>query len=441
MSEDNISDTQKLEMQYAELLKKKTDFMANEVAAYEEQASKTAKATKAKEDEDAKEAQYIAFKERLYKENPKMEPTPSLDPMANSGSPMKTTNPKMMAYRQYHDDFLKAHGTDPVSMYNYGSDAHIAYLDGHEAYAFTGSDDGCVDAMDSWSPADYYCSMMWHGVQNYGQLAGKVTVRGCDINAGNGGVVQIRNVSATHGVQTLTLSQGCSCLDCSGTTVSTYTATIDIHGIYRVICDIDEFRVGGMYKPAVIESMARDIANGKDREIWSQLIGAPTPGQTVTLPADLACSGTIVGSCCSMAANLYQSIIRMEALMREAGYFKSAEPTLIMSPTVAAVLKYKEGTSSPQWYDSSFSVTNGLLTKIGSINVIEYGDGPTCADSTQTIAVMIDPSRAVSEFYGKRPQFKEDEDPIECLSTKLVAVEYVAIDDLDQGAIGHIINP
>jgi len=32
MSEDNISDTQKLEMQYAELLKKKTDFMANEVA-------------------------------------------------------------------------------------------------------------------------------------------------------------------------------------------------------------------------------------------------------------------------------------------------------------------------------------------------------------------------------------------------------------------------
>ncbi len=439
MTEDEISETQKLEMQYQELMKKKMDFMSQEVAAYEEQASKKAEEEKTKLAEETKEAQYLSFKERFIKDTG-MEATPAIDPMANSATPM-TVNSEMAVFKQYHDDFLKAHGTDPTNYYSYGSNAHLANMSGTEAYAFTDSDSGCADNVDAWSPADYYCSMIWHGVQNYGQLAGKVTVRGCNIGYGDGGLAQIRVIAATNSVETLALSEGCTCLTCVADTFTTYTATIDIHGAYRVICDIDEFRIGKMYKPVVLETMARDIANGKDKEIWSQLIGAPNPGNTVTLPADLACTGTVLGSCCSLAANLYQSIIRLEALMRESGYFKEAAPILIMSPTVAAVLKYKEGISSPQWFDTAFTVENGLLTKIGHINVIEYGDGPTCATSTQTIAVIVDPTRAVSEFYGKRPYFKTDDDPIECLSTKLVAAEYVAIDDLDNGAIGHIINP
>ena len=442
MTEDEISDTQKLEVQYQELMAKRNAFMAQEVAAYEEQASKKAEEEKNKLAEDAKEAQYLSFKERLYKENPGMEATPAIDPMAASSPAINVSNPKMAAYKQYHDDFLRANGTeDPTNIYNYGSNAHQAYLDGMESYAFTDSDKLCQDDVDSWSPADYYCSMVWHAAQNYGQLAGKVTVRGCDIKAGDGGVAQIRVISARTSRTTLTLSQGCACISCSSNTFSTYTATIDIYGAYSVICDIDEFRIGGMYKPAVIKSMAMDLAHNKDRVIWTQLISAPAPGNTVTLPDDLACNGATGGSCCSMAARLYQNIIRLEALMRADGYFKECPPTLIMSPTVAAILKYKDGASIPMWFDSQFTVTDGLLTSIGHINIIEYNDGPQCTASTATIAIMIDPCRAVSEFYGKPPSWKEDDDPIECLSYKLVLHEYVAIDELDQGAIGHIINP
>ena len=452
MSEDTISETQKLEMQYAELLKKKTQFMAQEVTAYEEQASKKLEETKAKEAEEAKEAQYLAFKEKMAKEY-KLDPTPSLDPMANSGSPTQTSNPKMMVYKQYHDEYLKSKGIENV--YGYGSPAHLMNIDpaggnvslpaNFNPYAFTDSDSQCQDDVDAWSPADYYCSMVWHAAQNYGQLAGKVTVGGCDISAGNGGVAQIRTLSARTSRTTLSLSQGCSCISCTSNTFSTYTATIDIYGAYSVICDIDEFRIGSVYKPAVIESMARDLAYNKDRVIWTQLLSPAKPGQSVTLQAVLGCAGVIssgANSCCSLASNLYASIIRLEAQMRESGYFGEAEPILIMSPTVAAILKYKEALNSPAWFDSSFVVENGLLKRIGNINIIEYGDAPSCSGTSGvTFAIMIDPTRAVSEFYGKHPTWKEDDDPIECLSYKLVLHEYVAIDDLDPGAIGHIVAP
>jgi len=441
MSEDEVSDIQKLEMQYAELLKKKMSFIEKEVAAAEEAEKAKEEEEEQKKEEEEEEAKYMAFKERFVKEM-NLDTRPAIDPMANSEKqPVNILRAKgTEALTAYREAFYKKHGIEnPVA---YGSDAFVAQMDGLEGYAFTDSDSGCADDVDAWTPADYYCDMIWHGKITYGYLSGKITVQGCQLKNGDGGVAQIRLISARNSATTLSMSQGCTCISCVSNTWSTYTATTDVIGDYAVICDIDEFRAGDVLKPSVIESMSRGIAHNIDWQIYNELLTVATPGQTVTLPQALDCDGgAATGSCCSVAGALFDNIIRLEALMRGGNYFDTEDPYLLIHPTIAAVLKYKDGIQSPPWFQSQMTVQDGVLTKIGSIRVIEFPMSEACtASSGVTIGIMIDPARAVSEIYGKKPFFKMDDDPIECLSTKIVAGVYVAIDDLDANAIGHIVT-
>ncbi|GAI11290.1 unnamed protein product, partial [marine sediment metagenome] len=62
-------------------------------------------------------------------------------------------------------------------------------------------------------------------------------------------------------------------------------------------------------------------------------------------------------------------------------------------------------------------------------------------DAALTVAVLLDPTRAIGEAYGKKPFLKTDEDPIECDSWKYVMRCYIAVQCLDYLAIGHIVNP
>lgn len=434
MPEENIQET---ELMYQSLMKQKIERMKAEELQYAAEKKKEEELAAQKTAVEKQELAYQDFKDRFIKEM-KLD---SSSPIGGSGSDVRVVasgvNSEMLQFQTYHKKFLEQHGIEKSVAY--GSDYHIGVLEGN--FAYTDSDSGCVDVVDDWVPADYYCSMIWQAKQNFGYLAGKVTVRGCDINAGNGGVAQIRVVGARTSVTTLTMSQGCTCVSCLSNTWTTYSTTVDVLADYTVLCDIDVFKAGTVLKPAVIEAMSRNLARELDNRIYYELYNA-IPGYTQTLAAVLDCNGGLSGSCCSLASNLYESIIALEATMREAGYFDQAKPVLIISPTVAAILKYKDTPSAPAWMNSQVQVSKGQVITIGNIDVIEYPDAISCAaTSALTLCLLIDPTRAVSEIYGKRPTFKMDYDPIECFSTKIVAAMWVAVDELDTGAIGHIVSP
>jgi len=81
------------------------------------------------------------------------------------------------------------------------------------------------------------------------------------------------------------------------------------------------------------------------------------------------------------------------------------------------------------------------LAQIGNIKVIESCHANTCTDlSGQEMAILIDPTRAIGEAWGKRPTFKVDDDPIECGSQKIVLRMWADFATLDTGAIGHVVN-
>ena len=124
--------------------------------------------------------------------------------------------------------------------------------------------------------------------------------------------------------------------------------------------------------------------------------------------------------------------------MREANY---SPDYVIMSPTIATYFKYKGNHDVMRWMDGNINVTNGILTKIGNLKVIEYCGANTCTDlSGQELIIVIDSSRAVGAAFGKKPFLKSDEN-IDCNSTTYAMWSYAAFAELDTGAIGHVVNP
>ena len=303
--------------------------------------------------------------------------------------------------------------------------------------------DDCGDDVAHWRPADVWCNAIWYAAQCGRQLSGVVTYRGCDINAGDGLSVQIRTITSQTD---MTLLGACECAVCASDTFSTHTLTLHRYDIYKVACNLDLFSIGPILKEGMIQVMADDFIRGIDAAIWTEMLNLTNcggaPGFTETLLSDALCDPIRVTDeyCCAYAANLYGEIIQLEARMRAAGYGKSGFK-LVLSPTVATYLKRKEGISVPYWVNN-ISMDGNKLAKIGDIDVIEYCGATACTGlANATVAVLLDPTRAIGEAYGKKPFLKIDEDPIECDSWKYVMRCYIAVQCLDVNAIGHVKNP
>ena len=348
-------------------------------------------------------------------------------------------DPRTAKEIQWMNAFLKVNNYDKVE---YGS---LAFLHGTARaaeYAFTDSDSDCGDDVSAWRPADVWCNAIWYAAQCGRQLSGVVTYRACDINAGDGLSVQIRTIASQTDMAAL---GACECAVCASDTFSTHTLTLHRYDIYKVACNLDLFSIGPILKEGMIQVMADDFVRGIDAAIWTEMLALTNcggaPGWTETLGSDVVCDPNAVTSenCCSYAANLYKEIVQLEANMRAGGYGKSGF-TLVLHPTVATYLKYKEGISVPYWVNN-ISMSGNKLAKIGDIDVIEYCGAQVCTDAELTIAVLLDKTRAIGEAYGKKPFLKIDEDPIECDSWKYVMRCYIAIQCLDYKAIGHIKNP
>jgi hypothetical protein len=315
-------------------------------------------------------------------------------------------------------------------------------LNGSEAFIATDSDSGCEDDVSAWERADCFADVIWQSVICRSDFLTKgITVKGLDFSEGCGGKVQIRVINHASPSSDFGAMSPCTCLTCVSNTFTTYTLTMEVYGDYKVLCDLDLFTAGSVVKKAIMDSMSIVAQERIDNKIYSELSGA-TPTYTSSLGA--SCGGSIGtdGDCCTYTVDLYNKIVDLEATMRNAGYFKGVDPILILNPTVAAYLKYKDGLSMPSYIAANISMDGLKLAGIGNIKVIESCHAGVCTTTGAAVqAILIDPSRAIGEAWGKRPTFKVDDDPIECSSQKVVLTMWADFAALDTAAIGHILNP
>ena len=445
MTEEDNKSIEEIEAEYRALMSSKIEVLKAEQQARD--AAKAEETFNAAVDVGV-EKKLLAEKEALKLAEDKKREDELASVNANeTGNPLETgneikgvmskfTNPETEKHYKQMGRYLKNEGLDIKDLQPYSeADIGASQLD----FAFTDSDTGCEDNVSAWSPDDVYCNGIWYAAQCESVLAGKVTVRACDIRAGDGLSVQIRTITADTFPSAL---NPCECATCISNTFATHTLTLARYDLFKIMCNLDEFDVGSILPTAMIETMSRSFAIGVDGLIYTALTGA-TPTYTETLASDAVCdpSRGSDGACCAYATELYTSIIQLEADMRAAGYGRKGF-VLLLHPTIALYLKYKEGVNPPPWVNN-ITMNGNEISKIGKINVIEYCGANDCSDVStgDVVGVLFDPTRAVGEAYGKRPHLKKDEDPIECDSWKFVYRMYIAVAALDQASIGHILQP
>jgi len=400
MSDDKIAEA---EAEYAKLLNEKVEKLKAEKA-------------------EAEKVEYEKELEAKIRAKIAEETSKSVDTgLDTDGDLQKETKDDKMSI--FGKKFLKAHNYTPV---DYGSESWLM------GYEFTDSDTGCENDVSAWTPSEQFANLIWSAFYCKGFLAGKVTVRGIDFERGKGDTITIR----TRGKRS---AQGplaaCECLSCvSSSFLAPYSIQLDVYGDLAEICERDLFEAGDIIKAGIIEDMASGLAEQVDLEIYNQLITATT---TYTDTLDNCCQVSDDGCCLdAFGRELVNSIIDMEASMREAGY----RPNFcIVSPTVAAHFKYKEA-ASMIGYPLSFS--GNKLSKIGEMEVIEFPCANSCDEgpASYVVAVILDSSKAVGEAWGKRPELEQDRN-IDCDSTTVAIHMYVGIDELDDNAIGLISAP
>ena len=343
--------------------------------------------------------------------------------------PMSKINTIVPENVDIDDNPLKGYFTHYVK--STGEDYH----DYGNWFNYTNSDTGCDTNVSSWSPADTYVGAIWHGVICKANLF-DIAVKGINIDAGDGLSVQIRTIGKFGAP---TEADACECVSCASNTLSSYTLTLKQYGMVSEICNLDVFDVGEEYYTKMVESMSRRWAEFFDAQIYSELETA-TPGTTETLPSALSCSPGVGGSCCSDSDfhNLYNAIENAVASMRENSY----EPDyMIISPSVAKILKSLDSNQVPSWAEKEMIFSKGKLIQAGGLKVIEYCGANTCTDASgQEVAIIIDSSRAVGAAFGQRPKFEYDRN-IDCNSTTVAFWSYFACSELDNSAICHIVNP
>lgn len=307
--------------------------------------------------------------------------------------------------------------------------------DKQEEFNYASSDAGCEVDASSWKKEDVFTKLVWHNMYCTAGLR-SICVKGIDVKSGDGLAVQIRTVGKLSAPAQVS---ACTCLSCEAPALSTYNISIHSYGLMEEICELDVFSIGEVLRTSLIEALAKKWEEYFDACIYAQLATGLVPGQTETLLVDICNTFdfSATGCCTDSAALLFNAIIDLEATMRE-GTTPYSPDYLIVSPTVAAILKAKDGVAMPYIMQSQVNVSGGVLTKVGALKVIEYCGANTCA-SGATLAIMIDSRRAVGFAFGKPPRMEQDRN-IDCDSTTIVMWSYFGTKELDLGAIGHIKN-
>ena len=292
----------------------------------------------------------------------------------------------------------------------------------------------------SWIPADYYADLILEASVCYGQLSGVVTAIDYDAAQGSGGIVQVRYVPARTAQGPLGM---CGCLTATSTTLGTYPITISPYGDYDEQCAFSLWKAQGPVKDKILNEMAKGLAHKRDEDIWTAIVGA-TPGYTYTSAASVLCTAPTYSSCCSLTVDLYNGIVNLKKQMEGGALHPDY---VIMSPTVAAYLYYRDNGSVPPMAPLTPLLTfgtNGQLMTVAGLKVIESCVASACTDnaeaSSPTMAVVIDSSRAVGEAWGMRPKFEEERIPY-CDKYRETIWMYWGCAAMDTAAIGHLLNP
>lgn len=306
------------------------------------------------------------------------------------------------------------------------------------AEEYTNSDSGCDTDVSDWSPADTFVNAVWHAMYCKADLM-KIAVPGLEIDKGDGLTVQIRTIGKFGAP---TEADACECVSCASNTLSSYSLTLKQYGMVTEICEKDVWDVGEVYRSKMIEALGLRWAEFFDATIYSELETA-TPGTTETLANALSCTPGMSGSCCTDTSlvDFYNAVNEIVASMRE-GTAPYNPDYLIISPTVASILKRMQEATVQPWASSIVKVdSNGRIASFNGLKVIEYCGANSCTDtSSEVVAIVIDSSRAVGSAFGQRPQLYQDFN-VDCNSTTVAMWAFWACSELDTDAIGHIVNP
>ena len=339
-------------------------------------------------------------------------------------------------------DFLHRYtgnkGVKTYDQYIMGNTGDMQMFNFDSPYDDDPSDTDCNVDVSSWSPADVYVNAIWHTMFESVNLL-KVAVPGLDIKAGSGMSVQIKTITRSDKSDITTTATPCDCISCTSTSFSTYTLTLEQHGISREICDYDIWDVGERYRTEYLKDLGQVWAEFFDWEVYSELETAAA-GHTCSIASTTwTCTRAMSGSCCSdsVLTSLYNCIDSVITSMRSS-YYKP--DYLIMHPTVAAIFRSMQ-TPSPIFGSGVKMGANGELLSILGVEVIEYNAANTCtagdSGGNEPVVIAIDSRRAVGAAFGKRPTLESDRN-IDCNSTTYAMWCFFGAGELDVNAIGHV---
>jgi hypothetical protein len=289
--------------------------------------------------------------------------------------------------------------------------------------------------LTSWIPADYYADLILEASVCYGQLSGVITAIDYDVAQGTGGIVQVRSVPARTAQGPMA---ACSCLSAPSSTLTTYSITIQPYGDYDEMCAYSLWKANGPVKDRILNEMAKGLAHARDVAIWAAITALGVP-PTYHAHSTVSCTSTATDSgCCGSqyGKSFYNAVIEVTQAMKAAAYHPDY---LILNPTVARYFYNKD-----YLYENGFQTkydANGNMTMLHGLKVIESCCATACATTSKgTMAVIIDSSRAVGEAWGMRPKFEEERIAY-CDKYRETIWMYWGCNDLDLGAIGHVLNP
>lgn len=351
----------------------------------------------------------------------------------------KDDSPNLESYQKTLDAIVQA--TGQTELFEYTREWHDP------------SNSDCAGHdFDALRKEDVFIKGVWHALYCRANLL-QYAVKGININAGDGLDVQIRTV----GKFSLDPEErsSCSCLDCGNVAFDSYNICIKQFGLKTEICAFDIFDVGETLRTEIIKTMGYKWGEWLDQEIYNMLIGATSDIKCgdeslcttfdTALSCDISCATCteMAADCCEIpgAVALYNAIIDTEAAMREDN---RSPKVVILSPSIAALFKYASGTDLPSYIRNNIVVKNNILTKIGSLDVLETCVANTMSDvsavASAVVAVIIDPSRAFGFAMGKRPSMEKDRN-ISCNSTTYAMWAYLGGAILDCEAIARITQP
>jgi hypothetical protein len=292
----------------------------------------------------------------------------------------------------------------------------------------------------AWIPSEHFADLILESVDNYSQLAGKITAMNYDLNAGKGDTVNIRYVNARDNVQQITSCvTGDSCLSAASSTFGDYTITVYMQGDYDIVCDFAMWKSTGDGYAQIANEMSKSLATWRDDQLIADLTTA-TVNTTITSSAPYSTSRT-TDTCCNFAFDIYNAIIDARQHLITDGY---TPDYVIIHPMVASYLYYKENGDMPVLSSLVKYNGEGFVTEIAGMKVIEsralYGHKASPTASADELAFVIDSKRALGEVWGKRPTFTKEYVP-ECNNYKMVVWSYWGHDTLDENAIISIENP